>query len=374
MITWIELNAEHLRHNYRVFAKLVGKERLAAVVKSNAYGHGLSEVYKVIKTESPEWLSVNYIEEGAHLRKLGFKGRILVVGPFLPEQMPEASKQKLEVFLGHREGLDSWLVASNKPEVHIEFDTGMSRQGFRPQDAAQVAELLSPFKQLVRGVCMHFANVEDVTEHDYARLQLERFDAARAEFISRDFKFISHTASSASALILSISRFDLARVGISLYGFWPSQATKISYKQLYGEVVDIKPVLSWRTKVTSINQVAQGQFIGYGCTYRARHDMRVAVLPVGYFEGYPRLASGSQAFVLINGERCPIVGRICMNMMMVDVTQTAVETRVGDIATLFGHDNSEIISAAEVAGWAQTIHYELLSRLHHEIERRIVEE
>jgi len=372
MINWIELNPDNLRQNFRIFSQVVGPDKLVIVLKSNAYGHGLAQVYEILKKESPQWIAVNYVEEGAELRALGFQGRIMVVGPFLPEQMTEASRQKLELFLGHKEGLSAWLAAASKPDVHIEFDTGMSRQGFRPEDAANVAEKLKAHKTQVRGICMHFSNVEDVTEHEYAKLQMQRFSNARTEFIARNFKLMAHAASSASALILDESRFDLNRVGISLYGFWPSQATKISYKQLHGQLVDIKPALAWRTKITSINNVAQGQYIGYGCTYRTGHDMRVAVLPVGYFEGYPRMASGSQAYVLIKGNRCPIVGRICMNMMMVDITHAPQSIEVGDIVTLIGQDLSEFIGASDVAAWAQTIHYELLSRIHPAIERRIV--
>jgi alanine racemase len=136
-------------------------------------------------------------------------------------------------------------------------------------------------------------------------------------------------------------------------------------------VVELKPVLSWRAKITSLNDVAQGQYVGYGCTFKARHAMRVAVVPVGYFEGYPRIASGSQAYVLIHGERCPIVGRICMNMMMVDVTDIAAKVAVGAVVTLIGADGQEYISASDVATWSETIHYELVTRLNPAIERRV---
>jgi alanine racemase len=372
MLTWIELNAENLRHNFQQFAKLMGHDKLAPVLKSNAYGHGIKEIYHALSPEDPIWISVNYVEEGAALRGFGYKGRILVVGPFIPDEIKKAHLHKLEMFLGHEEGLTSWLQSREKPEIHIEFDTGMSRQGFRPSDADKIAERLLPQKNLVKGVCMHFANVEDVTEHDYAKLQLKKFEDSKAAFTKRGYNSISHSASSASVLILDESRFDLARFGIALYGFWPSQATRLSYKQLYGDLIDIKPVLSWRTKITSINHVAQGQYVGYGCTFKARHDMVIAVLPVGYYEGYPRMASGSQAYVLIHGERCPIVGRICMNMMMVDVSDIAKKIAVGDVVTLIGKDVSEIIGASDVATWSQTIHYELVTRLNPAIERRLV--
>lgn len=372
MLTWIELKAENLKHNFRMFAKITGHEKLAPVLKSNAYGHGLKETFEALKSESLTWICVNYVEEGVILRGLGFQGHILVVGPFIPNEMKVASTHRLEMFLGHPEGLTAWLSSSEKPELHIEFDTGMSRQGFHPDEANAVAEQLSAHKKLVRGICMHFANVEDVTEHEYAKIQLQKFDLANSAFTSRGFQLMSHSASSASTLILDESRFDLARVGISIYGFWPSQATRLSYKQIYGDLLDLKPVLSWRTKITSINKVSQGQYVGYGCTFKARHAMQIAVLPVGYYEGYPRLASGSPAYVLIHGERCPIVGRICMNMMMVDITDLAAQAQVGDVTTLIGQDSKEYVSASDVASWAETIHYELVTRLNPAIERRLV--
>jgi alanine racemase len=372
MLSWIEIKAENVRSNYRIFKKILGTTSLAPVIKSNAYGHGLKEIYQAIAPENPEWLAVNYVAEGQLLRSFGYKGRILVVGPFDPSEINQAHQNCLEMFLGHEEGLDAWIKAASKPSIHLEFDTGMSRQGFRPEISDEIAERILPFKNLVAGLCMHFANVEDVTEHEYANEQLRRFEIAKKSFAARGIQPLIHAASSASALILDESRFGLARVGISMYGFWPSQATKISYKQLHGALEDLKPVLTWKSKITSINHVAQGQYVGYGCTFKARHDMIVAVVPVGYFEGYPRLASGSQAYVLIKGERCPIVGRICMNMMMVDVSDLSDKIKVGDVVTLIGVEGKEIISAGDVASWAETIHYELVTRLNPAIERKLV--
>lgn len=372
MLTWIELKADSLKHNIRAFAALVDKEKLAFVLKSNAYGHGIKEIYEALMSENPAWLAVNYVEEGTTLRSLGFKGRLLVVGPFVPSELSTAAANKLEMLVGHPEGISAWLSSTTKPDLHIEFDTGMGRQGFNPTEADNIATCLAGDKQLIRGVCMHFANVEDVTEFEYANLQLQRFDVALKAFTSRGFNVIAHAASSAAALILEGSRFDLMRVGISTYGFWPSQATKISYKQLHGTVLDLKPVLSWKTKITSTSDVAAGQYIGYGCTYKARRPMRIAVLPVGYYEGYPRIASGSEAYVLIHGERCPIVGRICMNMMMVDISDIKDKANVEDTATMIGGDGQEYIAAADVAGWAKTIHYELVTRLHPAIKRILI--
>lgn len=371
--TWIEINSKAIEHNLGVFRAL--GTPVAPVLKSNAYGHGLPEVFGILQSMSGDslpWLCTNDLDEALLLRRMGYAGRVLMCGPFTADMLEDASRAKIEVFIGHQMALAAVVAAHSKKKLslklHVEFDTGMSRQGFSPDDAQDVAQKLLPIKDLVVGICMHFANVEDVLEHNYADLQLKRFAAARQRFEQNGFEVMAHAASSASALIFGESRFDLMRVGISLYGLWPSQATKLSFGSLGGSMVDLKPALTWKARVTSEIPVQAGQFIGYGCTFRANHNMRVAVLPVGYFEGYPRSVSGSPAYVLIRGERCPVVGRICMNMMMVDVTHLC-DLRVGEVATLIGTDGSETISAGDLASWAGTIHYEIVTRLNAKLPR-----
>jgi alanine racemase len=368
MLSWIEIDAEALRSNYRTFEKLLGFSGLPApVLKSNAYGHGLEQVYRALAPVNPSWICTNYIFEAQRLRDLGFQGRILICGPVTADQLDAAEKACCDIFIGHHEV--ALAARARSLQLHIEFDTGMSRQGFLPEAADSVAALFKGYEQKVAGLCMHFANVEDVYNHDYAHAQMQRFQTAVNAFKGKGFKPMLHSASSASTLILPQSRMDLQRIGISLYGFWPSQATRLSFGQ--GAVPDLKPALTWKTRVTSVIPVKSGQFIGYGCTWRANHDMSVAVLPVGYFEGYPRSASGSSSHVLLRGTRCQIVGRICMNMLMIDVTHLK-DVAVGETATLIGTDGGETVTAGDVAGWCQTIHYEIVTRLHPEIPRRLV--
>lgn len=368
MLCRIELDATALRHNYRLFCASAGRHRVAPVLKSNAYGHGLETVYRALAPETPAWLCVNYIEEALSLRRLGFQGRLLVLGPAVARELDAAAAARLDLVIGNQAVLDAWLAAPRRAAAHLKFDTGMSRQGFMPSEAKAVAAAVAPHAGDLGGVCTHFANVEDVTDHSYAEKQLERFRAVRTAFAEAGLTPMAHAASSASALIMADSVFDLVRIGISLYGEWPSALTRVSYLQTHARVVDLKPVLSWRTEVTTVKTVPAGEYVGYGCTYRTNHPMRLAVLPVGYFEGYPRLASESQAFVLIRGQRCPMVGRICMNMLMVDTTHLQ-EVKVGDVATLIGNDGEDVVSAHDVAGWAKTIQYEVLSRLHPDIPR-----
>jgi alanine racemase len=193
-----------------------------------------------------------------------------------------------------------------------------------------------------------------------------------SKFESAGMKVIRHAASSASSLLMKSSHFELVRLGISLYGVWPSQLTKVSYLQLNAKVAALKPVLSWKTEITTLKKVHAGQYIGYGCTFRANREMDIAVLPVGYNEGYPRLAGEGSAYVLIRGERCPIVGRICMNMMMVDVTHTSANLKLGDEVVLIGRCAEETISASDLGNWSKTIHYEIFTKLHPDIPRIVV--
>lgn len=375
MLSEITIDGQALRSNYRFFESRVGRERLAAVLKSNAYGHGLRQVYEVLAPLNPGWICVNYLEEARRLRGFGYQGRILVCGPFTPDQVEAAAGTAADVFVGTHEALAAVLASSSAVRMHLEIDTGMSRQGFAPSEAPALADLLATHvanrPEILAGVCTHFANVEDVLEHEYADKQLALFDDARNAFIARGMKPLFHVASSASTLILPDSIMDLHRVGISLYGQWPSQATRLSFLSESGDVDGLQPVLAWRAKLTSVIDIGPGQYVGYGCTFRATRKMRIGVVPAGYYEGLPRAVSGSQAYVLVEGIRCPVVGRVCMNMTMVDVTEVS-GAKVGMEATLIGRQGGESIHASEIAAWGDTIHYEILTRLNPEIPRRII--
>jgi alanine racemase len=369
---WIELNAAALKRNIAVFRKLAGTAIMVPVIKSNAYGHGLKETYDILASTQPEWFGVNYLSEAATLRQLGYKNRILVVGPIHPKACAEAFELDADIFLGEETTLQEWIQtpAAQKPRGHLKIDTGMSRQGFLPDQAPSLITRLLPHKEKLVGICSHFSNVEDVLEQTYANQQMDAFTSVVHQFRAAGFQLLSHIAASSSALIMQASRFDLVRVGISIYGLWPSRATQLSFLQSFGKLVDLEPVLSWKTEVAIVKSVHAGQFIGYGCTYKALRDMTIAVLPVGYYEGYPRLAS-NRGHVLIHGQRCPIVGRICMNMMMVDISHVS-HVKTGEPVTLIGSDGAEHIEAAHIGEWADTIHYEIVTQLNPAIPRRVV--
>lgn len=372
MLCRIEIDAAALRNNFRAFRTIAGTSVIVPVLKSNAYGHGLKEVWSVLAGEKPAWIAVNYIEEAESLRQLGFTGRLLVVGPSVVRNLSRAGELDLDLVVSNRDIIEQVSVQAKKCRLHIKVDTGMSRQGFLPEQVEDILQLCRQHQVVPAGLCTHFANVEDVTDQSYALHQMAAFQQAVKQCGEAGLKVIKHAASSASSLIMPSSLFDLVRLGISLYGVWPSPLTRVSYLQLNANVASLLPVLAWKTEITTIKKVHAGQYIGYGCTFRANREMDIAVLPVGYSEGYPRLAGEGSAYVLIRGERCPIVGRICMNMMMVDVTHTSKNLQIGDEVVLIGKSGDETVSASDIGTWSKTIHYEIFTKLHPDIPRVIV--
>ncbi len=365
----IILDSEAIRHNYLTFRQLTAPTIAIPIIKANAYGHGLKEVYTALKAVNPPWLGVNSLTEALALRTLGFAGRILVVGPLSAAQVASAAELDLDIFLSEALMLAEWFRLPVKPRAHLKIDTGMARQGFLPEDLPALMDGLKANRERLVGLCSHFSNVEDVLDQAYALLQLATFEKVLKQFQDEGFTLLPHIAASSSALIMPKARFALARIGISLYGLWPSRTTQLSFLQSQGERIELRPVLRWLTEVAIVKRVNAGQYIGYGCTYKALRSMTIAVLPVGYYEGYPRLA-GNRGHVLIAGEQCPIVGRICMNMMMVDSTHLPNVT-VGMPVTLIGRDGNEHIDASTIGEWAETIHYEIVTQLNPAIPKEL---
>jgi alanine racemase len=224
------------------------------------------------------------------------------------------------------------------------------------------------------GVLSHFSNTEDVTEQSYARQQMETFERGLLSLQARfpEVRWLRHFAASAATLVLPDARYDAVRVGISLYGLWPSAETKVSMRVVQGTAAPVKllPVMSIRCRSQALKWLEEGSYVGYGCTYRCDQRTRVAVLPVGYFDGYPRLMSG-KAHVLVHGQRCRVLGRVMMNHLVVDVTHVRDESEVLT-ATLLGQDGKEVITAEMLADWAQTISYEIVTGVGAHLRRTVV--
>lgn len=366
--TWIEISSAAIRHNISLFRSLVAPgTALLAVVKANAYGHGLVEVAGVCRHEGVEMLGVHHAHEIVALRGAGFTEPILAMGALTSAQISEAVDANVHVLLSSRHVLDALAAHATRMgraiPVHIKVETGTYRQGVDPAEAGQLAREAERQGLRVVGVATHFANIEDTTDHSFARKQLERFRLGIAAVRQEASNLVHiHAACSAAALLFREADFTLARVGISLYGHWPSRETLLSWLLAHGRNgVKLHPALTWRVRIGQLKWVAAGLPVGYGLTFRPTRDTRLALLPVGYSEGYPRALS-NRAHVLVRGCRAPVVGRVCMNITMADVTDVP-GVREGDVATLIGVDGGERVSAEDLAELAGTINYEVLSRL-----------
>jgi alanine racemase len=299
-----------------------------------------------------------------------------MVGPVAPEQAEAVIRLELEPtvvepkFIRALGGL--CRTSGMKAKVHIKLETGTHRQGVEGKALEAVLSALRRYPELiVEGASMHFANIEDTTDHSYAKKQLTRFREQLRELRRKEIKpRLSHTACSAALLLFENTYCDMVRPGISIYGYWPSKETYVSYRLQGGKNNALQPALSFRAKITQIKDVPSGRFIGYGCTYRTTTRSRIAILPVGYADGVDRRLS-NLGYVLVRGRRAPIRGRVCMDLVMIDVTNIP-RVKAYDTATLIGSDGAETISAATWADWCGTIHYEILARLSPLLPRRIV--
>jgi len=378
-LKWVEVSAAALRHNLGEFRRLVpASTALMAVVKSNAYGHGMVEVARLAVDAGADWLGVNELDEGLALRAAGLEVPVLVMGAVPTGRAHEAALHSLRCVAYDRDQVAAFGAAGQKAGrpllLHIKLETGLNRQGVAATDLIELARAIDddPFLEL-DGLSTHFANIEDTTDHTFAKGQLERFEhglATLTEHVRRPA--VAHCACSAAALVVRATSFDMVRVGIGMYGLWPSKETQLSaYMQGADAPPTLRPVMTWKTRIAQVKRVGRGESIGYGCTERATHDLRLAVLPVGYFDGADRRLS-NQGQVLVRGQRAYVRGRVCMNMLMVDVTHLP-EATAGDEVVLLGSQGDETVSAEFIASQLGTINYEVVTGVGAHLPRVVVD-
>lgn len=377
--TWVELSEKAYAHNLAFFKrKLKPQTELAVVIKANAYGHGMVEIARLAERHGADSFCVHSLEEAQTLREEGFSQDVLIMGPVARPRLREVVTGDFRLVVYDRETvaeLGEWARELKKPiRVHLKLETGTHRQGVDTQELQGLLEQLKATPDvLLEAAYTHFANIEDTTDHGYAFAQIRRFDAGIDQVKRAGFTSLKkHAACSAATLLFPETHFDMVRLGISQYGLWPSRETFVSYKIKQAQNGDdvLRPVLSWKVRVAQVKDVPANNFIGYGCTYQTTRDSRVAVLPVGYSDGYDRRLS-NQSFVLLQNRRAPVRGRICMNFIMVDVTDIS-GVSVGDEAVLIGSQGKERVTADGLAGLMGTINYEVVTRISPHIPRFIV--
>lgn len=378
LLSWIELSKAALDHNIKSIIRLAGKRKIAVSVKANAYGHGLPEMVALLK-DRPEitYLSVHSLDEAILCRVLGWERRLMILGPVPMTDLEAVFEYDLEPVIFSRETLAKLGTLSNQRQAmlrtHLKLETGTNRQGVTEKEFGPIATLYRKYKYLKKpyGASMHFANIEDTTNHAYAEAQLDRFGKMVRKLATLGIKpTIRHTACSAALVLFEKTRFELVRPGIALYGHWSSKETYLSYRLAGGANNIFKPVLSWKTRVTQIKDVPADSFIGYGCTYRTTARTKLAILPIGFSDGYDRGLS-NLAYVLIRGKRAPVRGRICMNLTMVDITDIP-GVKLEEPVTLIGRQKREKITVEQLADWSGSISYETLARLAPHLPRGMV--
>ena len=366
MLARLEIDLGAIRANVEAIARFVAPARFAAVVKANAYGHGIIEVARALD-ERVARFCVYEVGEAAQLREAGVRSPILIMGPIEPGDLEIAHACSAQITLWDTDAYARRVASvarrrNARVSVHVKIETGVSRIGLPPSRVPEaIAEYVKTPELAVDGAYSHLAAAEEL-DSDFTLVQLARFTEALrgAPALTR------HIAASAAALLWPQTRLDLVRVGIALYGLWPSPETQARL----GDAIPLRPALRWMTKLVEVRDVAPETSVGYGRTYRTTSESRIGVLPIGYAEGIPRAVSNRGA-VLVAGRRCPIVGRVCMNMTMVDVSSVP-NAIPGMPVTLIGRDGDAMLTAEDWADWAGTIDYEIVARLPRELPRTYV--
>jgi len=359
--TWLEIDKSAIKNNYQIFRNLIPKNcKLCGVVKSNAYGHGLVEFSKELERLGIDFLAADSAVEGLRLRKEGVKASILILGYTLPFLISKTVSTNLSLTISSFDSLYKLpkILGKRKIKIHLKLDTGMHRQGFALKDAPVILNFLNKNKNIIlEGSYTHFAAVKNPSFPDETKKQLAVFKQWNKIIAKKGYKPICHASATAGAILYKDTHFDMVRIGIGIYGLWPSKEVK----SFAASKLKLKPVLRWKTIISEIKNVSKDEKIGYDFTERLEKDSKIAILPIGYWHGYPRNLS-SISYVLIQGKKCKILGRISMDMIVVNVSNVP-RVKVGDEACLLGEDNKEEISADFLACLTDTVNYEIITRI-----------
>jgi alanine racemase len=362
--THVEINLAQLTANYQAIQQHVGQALVMPILKANAYGHGLLATAVHLQELGVPYFGVAYLEEGLLLRQAGIRTPILVLGGILDNQIPLFLQNDLTLTASSVEKLgqiETAAAALNiRAKVHLKVDTGMERIGVHYYNAHQLFEAAVACQQCdIEGVYSHFAN-SDAADLSHAELQLERFTAALRFYEERGIAppRLRHMANSGGILQLPQAHLDMVRPGILLYGVYPSAEAQ--------RTVAIQPALTWKSRVVYFKVVLPGHPISYGSTWQSDEMVRVVTVPVGYGDGYFRALS-NKAQVIIRGKRYPVVGRVCMDQLMVSIGWDSAYN--GDEVILVGQSAEAAISFEEVAEWAGTIPYEILTNINTRVPR-----
>ena len=365
--TWIEVSASSLRHNIVTLRELVDPNVcLAATVKANAYGHGATQAGKIFLAAGADWLSVHSLDEALDLRAAGIQAPLYILGFVPTERLSEVIEHDIDLVLYDESRLREIARQAKAKQVpakiHLKLETGLHRQGVSTDEVVRLAQFIKGNEWLLlRGITSHFANIEDTSASDFAELQYRRFSTCLQQLKQQDITpEFHHMANSAAAMLYPGMHGNLVRPGIACYGIWPSRTTR-QQAEANRPSITLRPAFTWKALVSQVKHIGPGDTVGYGRTYTPATPTRIAVIPVGYYEGFDRRA-GNEGYVLIGGQRAPVVGRVSMNNIMVDCSDCG-PVRPEDEVVLLGRQGEAEITAEEVAAWTDRIVYEVPTRI-----------
>lgn len=367
--TWAEIDLSALIHNFNIIKSKAKTSKIMAVVKANAYGHSVSDIAPALEKAGADSFAVSNIDEAIQLREIGIKKPILILGYTPIDAVKLLSENDISQCVYSKEyalALSEKAVKENiKINIHIKLDTGMSRLGFNCRDNSLegISEAINAAKLdnfYLEGIFTHFSSADRSPEQEdgFTNAQFSRFMLAKEKFIENGLTpEYCHCCNSAGTLLDSEKQLDICRPGIILYGLTPS--SDLDLKE------DFIPVMTLKSVVSAVKEIRKGDTVSYGRTFKAEDNMTVATVTAGYADGYPRLLS-NKAYVLINGQKAKILGRVCMDQMTVDVTNID-NVKMGDEVILFGKD----LSCTELACLCETINYEIVCGISPRVPRII---
>ena len=350
---WAEIELDALRHNYRLIKGYTGSE-IMPIVKADAYGHGAAEVVRTLRGEGARRFGVAFLEEAIELRRYFPDVILMVIGPTLPEFSDILVREDIipEIFqVEQAEALSAAALKLNKTaKLHIKVDTGMGRIGFRETAFEDILQICRLPNLDVEGIYTHLATA-DCHDRSYSIQQLAQLDDLYQKLCNAGVIIpVRHAANSPAVMQIPASHYEICRPGLILYGLNPLEQSS--------EGADYRPVLSLKARISHLKTIGRGESVGYGRSFIAEYPTKVATLPLGYADGLRRsMSNGGE--VIIKGKRAKIIGKVCMDQTMVDVTEIE-GVKLGDAVTIIGRDGDEIITADEIARRAETISYEIL--------------
>lgn len=363
---WAEVNLDNIINNIREIKKNINGEEIIAVVKANAYGHGAIDIAPILVENGADRLAVAMLSEALELREAGIKVPILILGytdVTFAEMLINNDIEQTVYSLDYAKELSKKAEALGKiAKIHIAVDTGMGRIGFLPskKSVEEVVEISKLHNLNITGVFTHFSNADE-EDKSYAHNQINKFNLFIKDLEEREINLgIKHISNSASIIDIEDAHYNAIRPGIILYGYYPSE-------YINKEKLKLMPALSLKCQVIHVKELKKGEYIGYGRTFRTERDSVIATLPIGYADGYIR-GLYKKANVIVNGKLAPVVGRICMDQCMVDITDVG-PVKVGDEVILLGEDNGLKNDADDMAKLLDTINYEILCLIGRRVPR-----